>query len=95
MLDVQTTEVFDGWLDALDRSAQRRIAARLRKLSFGLWGDVKPVGEGVSELREHFGPGYRLYVTQRGPVLVVVLAGGDKSSQQSDIAQAFLLARQL
>ena len=95
MLDVQTTEVFDDWLDALDRSAQRRVAARLRKLSFGLWGDVKAVGEGVSELREHFGPGYRVYVTQRGPVLVVVLAGGDKSSQQSDIAQAISLARQL
>ena len=95
MLDVQTTEAFDEWLDALDRSAQRRIAARLRKLSFGLWGDVKAVGEGVSELREHFGPGYQVYVTQRGPVLVVVLAGGDKSSQQSDIAQAISLARQL
>jgi putative addiction module killer protein len=95
MLDVQTTEGFDDWLDALDRSAQRRIAARLRKLSFGLWGDVKAVGEGVIELREHFGPGYRVYVTQRGPVLVVVLAGGDKSSQQSDIAQAISLARQL
>ena len=95
MLDVQTTEAFDDWLDALDRSAQRRIAARLRKLSFGLWGDVKAVGEGVSELREHFGPGYRVYVTQRGPVLVVVQAGGDKSSQQSDIAQAISLARQL
>ena len=64
-------------------------------MSFGLWGDVKAVGEGVSELREHFGPGYRVYVTQRGPVLVVVLAGGDKSAQQSDIAQAISLARQL
>ena len=64
-------------------------------MSFGLWGDVKAVGEGVSELREHFGPGYRVYVTQRGPVLVVVLAVGDKSSQQSDIAQAISLARQL
>jgi putative addiction module killer protein len=95
MLDVQTTDAFDDWLDALNRSAQRRIAARLRKLSFGLWGDVKAVGEGVSELREHFGPGYRVYVTQRGPVLVVVLAAGDKSSQQSDIAQAISLARQL
>jgi putative addiction module killer protein len=95
VLDVQTTEAFDDWLDAIDRSAQRRIAARLRKLSFGLWGDVKPVGEGVSELREHFGPGYRVYVTQRGSVLVVVLAGGDKSSQQADIAQAISLARQL
>jgi putative addiction module killer protein len=95
MLDVQTTEAFDVWLDAQDKPAQRRIAARLRKLTFDLWGDVKPVGEGVSELREHFGPGYRIYVTQRGPVLVVVLAGGNKASQRADIAQAIALARQL
>ena len=67
----------------------------MRKLSFGLWGDVRPVGEGVSELREHFGPGYRICVAQRGPVLVVVLAGGDKASEQRDIAQAMALAQQL
>jgi putative addiction module killer protein len=71
------------------------LAARLRKLSCGLWGDAKSVGEGVSELREHFGPGYRLDATQRGPVLVVMLGGGDKSSQRDDIARAIALARQL
>jgi putative addiction module killer protein len=96
MFTVKTTDEFDTWLDGLrDRKVQRRIAARLRKLSFGLFGDVRPVGEGVSEAREHFGPGYRIYFTQRGKVLIVVLAGGDKSSQQSDIELALKLARQL
>lgn len=96
MFTVKTTDEFDAWLDGLrDRKAQRRIAARLRKLSFGLFGDVRPVGEGVSEAREHFGPGFRIYFTQRGKTLIVVLAGGDKSSQQSDIELALKLARQL
>ena len=96
MLTVKTTDGFDIWLDGLrDRKAQRRIAARLRKLSFGLFGDVKPVGEGVLEAREHFGPGYRIYFSQRGKTLIIVLAGGDKSSQQSDIELALKLARQL
>jgi putative addiction module killer protein len=96
MFTIKTTDEFDAWLDGLrDKKAQRRIAARLRKLSFGLFGDVKPVGEGVSEAREHFGPGYRIYFTQRGNALIVVLAGGNKSSQQSDIELALTLARQL
>ncbi len=95
MFDVQTTDAFDTWLDGLDKTIQRRLVAGLRKLSCGLWGDAKPVGEGVSELREHFGPGYRIYATQRGQVLIVVLAGGDKSSQRDDIARAIALARQL
>ena len=96
MLTIKTTDEFDAWLDGLrDKKTQRRIAARLRKLSFGLFGDVKPVGEGVSEAREHFGPGYRIYFTQRGSALIVVLAGGNKSSQQSDIELALTLARQL
>jgi len=96
MFTVKTTDEFDAWLDGLrDRKAQRRIAARLRKLSFGLFGDVRPAGEGVSEVREHFGPGFRIYFTQRGKALNVVLAGGDKSSQQSDIELALKLARQL
>jgi putative addiction module killer protein len=96
MFTIKTTDEFDAWLDGLrDKKAQRRIAARLRKLSFGLFGDVKPVGEGVSEAREHFGPGYRIYFTQRGKALIVVLAGGNKSSQQSDIELALTLARQL
>lgn len=69
--------------------------ARLRKASFGLFGDVKPVGEGVSELREHVGPGYRLYFVTRSRTLIVMLAGGDKSSQTKDIALALRLAREL
>lgn len=96
MFTIKTTDEFDAWLDGLrDKKAQRRIAARLRKLSFGLFGDVKPAGEGISEAREHFGPGYRIYFTQRGKALIVVLAGGNKSSQQADIELALTLARQL
>lgn len=96
MFTIKTTDGFDAWLDGLrDKKAQRRIVARLRKLSFGLFGDVKPVGEGVSEAREHFGPGYRIYFMQRGKSLIVVLAGGNKSTQQSDIELALTLARQL
>ena len=68
---------------------------RLRKASAGLFGDIKPVGEGVSELREHFGPGYRIYIKQHGQTLIVVLAGGNKSTQASDIATALDLAKQL
>jgi putative addiction module killer protein len=93
---ISTTHAFDTWLDALkDRAAQAHIAARLRKASFGLLGDVKPVGEGVSEMREHFGPGFRLYFVKRGNTLIVMLAGGDKSSQSSDITLAKRLARDL
>jgi len=70
-----------------------RIAARLAKLALGLWGDVKPVGAGVSELREHFGPGFRIYVTQIDRVLIVALGGGSKSGQQADIERAIAMAR--
>ena len=96
MFEIKTTGQFDAWLDGLrDGRAQHRIVARLRKASMGLFGDVKPVGEGVSKLREHFGPGYMLYYVQRGRTLIVMLAGGDKSSQADDIALAVKLARQL
>jgi putative addiction module killer protein len=96
MLAIKTTDTFDEWFESLrDRVVQKRIAARLRKASLGLLGDVKPVGEGVSELREHFGPGYRIYVKQHGETLLVVLAGGDKSTQTTDIETALQLARQL
>ncbi len=95
MLDVQLTEGFEEWLDTLDKSARGRIAARLKKLQGGLWGDRKSVGGGVVELREHFGAGYRIYVVERGRHVVVVLVGGDKSSQAADIAQAIELAKQL
>jgi len=96
MLTIKTTDVFDAWLDALkDRAAKGRIVARLRKASHGLLGDVKPVGEGVFEMREHFGPGYRLYFVKRGTALIVMLAGGNKSSQSKDIAHALKLAHEL
>ncbi len=96
MLEIKTTDEFDVWFNGLrDRVAQRRIAARLRKVSLGLLGDVAPVGEGVSELREHFGPGYRIYVKQHRSIWIVVLAGGDKSTQTTDIETALRLARQL
>lgn len=96
MLEIKTTDQFDAWLKGLrDGLTQRRVVARLRKASMGLLGDVKPVGEGVSEMREHFGSGWRLYFVQHGETLIVMLAGGDKSSQTADIALALRLARQL
>jgi putative addiction module killer protein len=78
----------------LDKTVRGRIVARLKKLQRGLWGDCKSVGGGVIELREAFGPEYRLYVTERGNRLVVVLAGGDKSSQTADIEKAIELAKE-
>ena len=96
MFEIKTTDQFDAWLKGLrDGLTQRRVVARLRKASMGLLGDVKPVGEGVSEMREHFGSGWRLYFVQNGETLIVMLAGGDKSSQTADIALAIRLARQL
>ena len=70
----------------------RRLARRLEKAQKGVLGDVKPVGEGVFEMREHFGPGWRMYYVQRGTVLIVMLGGGDKSTQPADIAKAMRLA---
>ena len=70
----------------------RRLLGRLRKAALGNVGDVKPVGEGVFEMREHFGPGWRMYYVQRGAVLIVMLGGGDKSRQTADIAKAVKLA---
>ncbi|MAY26372.1 MAG: addiction module antitoxin RelB [Polycyclovorans sp.] len=84
---------FDRWLDGLrDRRAKARIEVRLRRLSLGNPGDVKSVGDGILELRIDHGPGYRVYFMRRGVLLVVLLCGGDKSSQQKDIAQAKLIA---
>jgi len=79
----------------LVRQARARINARIRRLSLGNFGDVKPIGEGVSELRIDFGPGYRVYFVQRGQTLVVLLAGGDKRTQDRDIKKALKLAREL
>jgi putative addiction module killer protein len=84
---IKTLPEFDAWLRSLsDKTAQRRLVARLRKASLGNLGDVKPVGKGVVEMREHFGPGWRMYYTLRGDQLVVMLGGGAKSSQRTDIA---------
>ena len=96
MVEVRQTEPFMQWLENLrDRKAAAKIAARLARLELGNFGDAEPVGEGVTELRIHFGPGYRVYVIQRGEILVVVLCGGDKSSQDRDIKRAKEMAREL
>jgi len=96
MIEVRQTTVFREWLDSLmDGRAAERIAQRIVRLQAGLIGDVKPVGEGISELRIDYGPGYRLYFVQRGRVLIVLLCGGDKRSQRRDIARAKTLAAEL
>lgn len=96
VLEIRQTDEFASWFQRLrDPRARGRILARIRRLQLGNPGDVAPVGEGVSELRIHFGPGYRVYFLQQGAVLVVLLAGGDKKTQSRDIARARELARRL
>jgi putative addiction module killer protein len=96
MIEVRQTGVFAKWLHGLrDGRAKRAIAARIDRLAAGNPGDVKPVGLGVSELRIRFGPGYRVYYLKRGDVLIVLLCGGDKSSQGDDIAEAHAMAKEL
>ncbi len=96
MIEIRQTEVYSQWFDDLrDRQARARINARIRRLSLGNPGDVKPVGEGVSEMRIEYGPGYRVYFVRRGQALVILLAGGDKHTQDRDIKMAQDLARQL
>ena len=96
MKSLQTTDVFDHWYDGLrDRQGRARIAARLRRVELGNFGDVKPVGSGVNELRIDYGPGYRVYLTQRGLEVVILLAGGDKRTQSKDIEAAIEMAKQL
>lgn len=93
MYTIKQLPEFSDWLFGLkDGLTRRRLATRLRKATLGNLGDVKPVGGGVFEMREHFGPGWRMYYVQRGEVLIVMLGGGDKSSQTADIAQAQGLA---
>ncbi len=95
MIDVRQTERFRAWLAHLkDRNAKRRIGLRIRRLTVGNFGDVKPVGQGVSELRVDYGPGYRLYFIQRGQELVILLCGGDKRTQQRDIEMAKRIAKE-
>lgn len=89
------SDVFDTWLRKLrDARARARIQARILRLSLGNAGDAKPVGEGISELRIDYGPGYRVYFLRRGEELIVLLCGGDKTSQDRDIADAKAIARQ-
>ena len=96
MKTIYTTDSFDAWFASLrDRQAARRIQARIDRAEDGNFGDHKPVGEGVSEMRIHYGPGFRVYFTLRGVEVVILLAGGEKSSQATDIRAAQALARQL
>jgi len=96
VFEVRQTVVFSRWLERLaDQRAAERIAQRIVRLQSGLLGDVKPVGEGVSELRVDYGPGYRMYFVQRGKILIVLLCGGDKRTQARDIGTAKALAADL
>lgn len=96
MIEIRKTEVYIQWLDGLrDIHARARVLARVERLAAGNPGDVRPVGEGVSELRIDYGPGYRVYYKKHGRVMIILLAGGDKRSQASDIKTALQLARNL
>jgi putative addiction module killer protein len=95
VVEIRQTDVFSTWLRKLrDHKARARILIRIRRLSLGNFGDVKPVGEGVSELRIDYGPGYRVYFQRIGNLLVLLLAGGTKRSQDADIAKAKQLAKE-
>ena len=96
MIEIRKTETFARWLDDLvDLRARARVQARIERLAAGNPGDVRPVGEGVSELRIVYGPGYRVYFKKYGRELLILLAGGDKGSQAKDIRAALTLARNL
>jgi putative addiction module killer protein len=96
MIEVRQTHEFVKWRAGLkDSVVRKRIGARIDRLGFGNFGDVKPVGEAVSELRLDFGPGYRVYFVQRGAILIILLCGGDKSSQVKDILKAKQMAREI
>jgi putative addiction module killer protein len=96
MLEIRQTEEFERWLKRLkDPAARAKVLIRLRRFAMGNPGDVRPVGSGVSEMRVDYGPGYRVYFIQRGALLIVVLCGGDKSTQQRDIRRATEIAARL
>jgi putative addiction module killer protein len=95
-IEIRQTDVFATWFAGLrDRQARARVTVRIRRLSLGNPGEVRPVGEGVSEMRIDYGPGYRVYFIRRGDVMVVLLCGGDKRTQDRDIAHAIELAREV
>ncbi len=96
MVEVRQTDVYAAWFAGLrDREARARITVRIRRLSLGNPGDMKPVGSGVSEMRIDYGPGYRIYFVGRGDTVVVLLCGGDKRHQDRDIARALELAKEV
>lgn len=96
MIEIRQTVVFTKWLEKLnDSNAKARILLRLKRVSLGNFGDVCPIGGGVSELRIHYGPGYRIYFTAKGDTIVILLCGGDKSTQAKDIAKAQELAKEI
>jgi len=96
MIEIRQTDVFERWFAALkDVNARARINIRIRRLTLGNFGDVRPIGSGLSELRIDYGPGYRVYFAKRGEFLVILLAGGDKRTQERDIRRANQLAEDL
>ena len=96
MYEIRKTDVFVRWLDNLgDRRGRAKILARLDRVAEGNLGDTKPVGEGVAELRIPFGPGYRMYYTKRRNIVVILLLGGDKSTQEKDIKRAIQMVQNL
>jgi putative addiction module killer protein len=96
VLEVQKTEEFDEWLSGLaDQRAQAKIVSRVERLGFGNPGDVKAVGEGISEMRVSYGPGYRIYFKRTGKTVVLLLCGGDNSTQDKDIKRAKEIAAEL
>lgn len=96
MIEIHKTDTFVKWIDAIqDIRARARILARIERLAAGNPGDVKPVGEGISEMRIDYGPGYRVYFKKIGQKIIILLAGGDKSSQSKDIKTALRLSRNL
>lgn len=95
-MKILQTETFEKWLDELrDPPTRRRLVLRIRKASLGQLGDVKPAGHGVFEMREFFGPGWRMYFVRRGEVLILMLGGGTKATQARDIERAIILAQSI